>query len=80
MKSKLVEYAYPSSTTATKAGYGNTGCWFVAIYPSVEATIGAIHDGNYFLTKEEATKHADSLPYQYNSMKNYSFDYLNYAK
>lgn len=29
---KALEYAYPTSTTATEQGFGKTGCWFVAEY------------------------------------------------
>jgi hypothetical protein len=66
---KLVEYAYPTSTTATKAGYGKTGCWFVALYKC---------DGHkrikileYFTDKEAATIYADLLPNPYHWMHHY---------
>lgn len=71
MKSKLVEYAYPSSTHATKQGFGKTGCWFVSLYPSVESCIG----GNpifHAASKEEAVKHAESLPNPYNWMTKFN--------
>lgn len=66
-QSKLVEYAYPSSTHATKEGFGKTGCWFVSLYPSVNACIGGkavFHS----LTEQEAVDYATSLPDPYNWM------------
>ncbi|GGA92642.1 hypothetical protein [Puia dinghuensis] len=66
---KLVEYAYPTSTTAKKAGFGKTGCWFVALYKEDTFSRRSILD--YFLEKEAATAYADSLPNPYHWMHHY---------
>ena len=29
---KSLNYAFPTSTTATEQGFGDVGCWFVATY------------------------------------------------
>jgi hypothetical protein len=70
MKAKLIEYAYPSSTTATKNGYGKTGCWFVSLYASENETIKCKRL-KYFANKQEAINYAESLPYPYNYMHKY---------
>lgn len=70
MQSKMVEYAYPSSITAEKAGFGRTGCWFVAIYPTESASTRC--DSKYFtLDKNLAKSYADSLAIPYNWMHYY---------
>lgn len=71
MQAKLIEYAYPSSTIATKAGYSKTGCWFITLYPSIDACFGEEKTGHYFLKKEDAIAKADSMPEPYNNMHKY---------
>lgn len=56
---KLVEYAYPSSTTATKYGFADKGCWFVSLY---EATSWERKILQAFATKAEAYAYAEGLP------------------
>lgn len=70
MNSKLIEYAYPSSTTATKEGYGKTGCWFVGLYRE-ETSCLRIKVLKSFAAKEDAEKYAESLPLPYNFMHKY---------
>lgn len=71
---KLIEFAYASSTTATKAGYGKVGTWFVALYPEVNSTKRA-KIVRFFLGtsegKKQAKTYADALPQQYNWMHKY---------
>ncbi len=70
MQAKLIEYAYPSSTTATKAGYGKTGCWFVALYASVTSW-NKVKTLGYFAQQHEAKTYADNLPNEYHQGHKY---------
>lgn len=70
MESKLIEYAYPTSATATKQGYGKIGCWFVSLYKD-ENSIQKIKTLKYFVNKEDAETFAQSLPNPYNFMHKY---------
>lgn len=71
-QTKLIEYAYPTSTTAKQAGYYKTGCWFVSLYK--EQTINRDKILQFFPTKDEAIKYADTIPNQFNWMHKY-FNY-----
>jgi len=74
LKAKLVEYAYPSSPTATKAGYGDIGTWFVGLYETVDAHKRIKIDKFFPGTAEGkvlAVAHAESLPQSYNWMHKY---------
>lgn len=70
-QAKLIEYAYPSSTTATKAGMGKTGCWFVSLYESENSMTGRTQILAYFLNKSQAEEYANKLPHPYNCMHKY---------
>jgi hypothetical protein len=70
MQTKLVEYAYPSSKTATKAGYGDTGCWFVAIYSTTSA-FSKKREVFFSKEKQPAEEHASTLAINYNWMYYY---------
>lgn len=72
MKAKLIEYAYPTSPLAKKAGMYKTGCWFVGIYESESSCKRLEILKPFFLTKEMVTKHAESLPNPYNWMNKYN--------
>ena len=65
--SKIIEYCYPSSPAAEKAGFGKTGCYYVAQYKTGSAaskkTILQV-----FPSKESAKAFAESLPIPYNWM------------
>lgn len=67
MKTKLIEYAYPSSITATKNGYGKTGCWFVSLYDG-QSQFKRVEVLKYFADKQAAINYAESLPNSYNYM------------
>jgi len=73
MKAKSIEFAYPSSTTAVKNGYGKTGCWLIKIYPSIESTIGG-KKLEVFEQKETAIEYADALSYPYTNLHLKYFD------
>lgn len=65
--SKLIEYAYPTSVKAENAGYGKTGCWYVSIYPAVDASFGGMPIPESFTdNKVTAKQFADNLPQPYN--------------
>ena len=70
MKAKLIEYAYPTSTTATKNGYGKTGCWFVCLMES-ENSCKKVETLKYFLNKSQALEYANTLPNPFNFMHKY---------
>lgn len=70
MESKLIEYAYPTSTTASKAGMYKTGCWFVTLYKN-ENSMTRVKTLKYFSEKQDAETFADSLPNPYNFMHKY---------
>ena len=63
--SKLIEYAYPSSTTATKNGYGKTGCWFVSLYKTIDKRVKIV---KFFSDKKQAEDFAETMPEPYNWM------------
>lgn len=67
---KLIEYAYPSSTTATKAGMGSTGCWFVALYKSI-TSCDRVKILEHFKEKQAALDYANAMPNQFHSMHKY---------
>lgn len=69
METKLVDYAYPTSTTATRAGYAKTGCWFVALYKGDKCAPKKIVD--FFPDKEAANAYAELLPNPYHWMHYY---------
>lgn len=74
MNAKLIEYAYPTSTTATKSGFGKVGCWFVSLYKS-ETSCDRVKILKYFPGTPEGKKlalaHAETLPNPYNWMHKY---------
>lgn len=71
METKLIEYAYPSSTTATKAGMGNTGCWFVSLYQGDTCNRIRVIEDSYTTDKQTAINYANSLPNEFNPMHKY---------
>jgi hypothetical protein len=65
--SKLIEYAYPTSTKAVKAGFGSTGCWYVALYPDIDASFGGMPLPETFSNDKAKVKAiADKMPEPYN--------------
>lgn len=70
MKAKIIEYAYPTSTTATNAGYGKQGCWYVKTYDSLD-TLHKEKPLAFFTKKEDAVNYADSLPNPYSWLHKY---------
>lgn len=65
--SKLIEYAYPTSVKAEKAGFGATGCWYVAMYPDIDASFGGMPIPESFSNdKAKVMEFADKLPQPYN--------------
>lgn len=58
MKTKSVEFAYPSSPQANRFGFAKLGCYVVELS---EGTNPPIAIAGYF-TKLEAWQHADTLP------------------
>lgn len=76
MKSQLfktIEYAYPTSTSACKGGFGKTGCY--VYYEVTEALSLKRKNVKYFATKHEAETHAEkqAIPFtwlylQYNPL------------
>jgi hypothetical protein len=69
--SKNIEYAYPTSVKAEKAGFGKTGCWYVALYPDISAAFGGdIIPDSFREHKEQARQYADTLPHPYNKQRN----------
>lgn len=61
MQVKLIEYAYPTSTTAIRAGFGKTGCYFVSLYDSDRALFRTTVL-KFFVNKQDAEQFANSLP------------------
>ena len=59
MKYTLVEYAYPTSKTATKFGFGKIGCYTVITCPN--ETFDGWKDVAAYATKKEAEQHAETL-------------------
>lgn len=70
METKLIEYAYPSSITATKNGYGKTGCYFVSLFKN-DSSFSRVKILQYFLKKADAFNYAETLPNEYNHMHKY---------
>lgn len=69
---KLIEYAYPTSTTAVKAGFGKQGCWFIGIYENAFTIIRAsIVTNSYTNDKERALTTAESIPLPYHNDNKY---------
>lgn len=59
IKVKEVGYAYPTSITAHKLGFNDTGCWYLCFPGSNEPKLG-------FRTEEDAYDEAEcytSIPY-----------------
>lgn len=70
--SKLIEYAYPTSVKAEKAGYGSTGCWYIALYPDIDASFGGMPLPETFTNDKVKVKQmADAMPEPYN--KNHAY-------
>ena len=55
----IIEYAYPTSTTANKFGYGKTGCYTVELCP--DTSFQNWKTDRAFATKEEARAYAELL-------------------
>jgi hypothetical protein len=65
--SKLIEYAYPTSVKAEKAGYSKTGCWYIALYPDIDASFGGMPLPETFSNDKATVKAiADKMPEPYN--------------
>lgn len=64
---KIIEYCYPSSPEAERAGMGKTGCYYVAQYKtgSVASKKTVL---KHFPSKELAIAYAETLPIPYNWM------------
>jgi hypothetical protein len=71
MNAKLIEYAYPSSTTAKNAGFPETGCWFVRLYLNEDSCFPSSKPLAYFENKQDAINYAESIPNPYNFMHKY---------
>lgn len=76
MQAKLIEYAYPSSERATKAGYGKTGCWFVSLYANETTCTERIRILRYTGDMQGAINYAIRLPHPYNQMHKYFNDHI----
>lgn len=70
-EAKLIEYAYQSSTYANAVGYGDTGCWFVKIYKTVNSWEVVKTIPQHFTDKDAAKAYADQLAYPYHSGMKY---------
>lgn len=69
--SKLIEYAYPTSVKAERAGFGETGCWYVALYPDIDANFGGMPLPETFTNDKVKVKQlADAMPEPYNKNHN----------
>jgi hypothetical protein len=67
MKSKLIEYAYPSSIKAKKAGFEKTGCWYIGLYPSIDSLFGGEDvPGSYSTDKQQVIRMAKTMPNPFN--------------
>ena len=58
MTTKRVDYSYPTSTNATRFGFGKTGCYTVETvkHPQPPKAVAG------FSTLDEARAHAETLP------------------
>ena len=70
---KLVEFAYPSSPTAIKAGYGDTGCWYVSLYTDSNTCINGLKVA-FSQEQKEAVEHANTLPQEWSKNRRF-FNY-----
>jgi hypothetical protein len=67
MKSKLLSYAFPFSEIAIKNGFKATGCWFVELYPRVNAHFnGKPVPGSYTNHRPTAVAFIENMPEPYN--------------
>lgn len=64
---KTVEYSYPSSTNATRFGFGDKGCYTVEEIKQTDKGSKTVAIAAY-LTKPEAVKHAETLPHQWHPL------------
>lgn len=64
------DHAYPTSITATKAGMGNAGCWFVSLYVYT-SSFNRVKTLKYFKVQQEAETFAASLPYPFHFLHKY---------
>lgn len=64
MKTKLVQFAYPSSDHAARFGFAKLGCYVVETQEATEAPQAV---AGYY-NKAEAIKHAETLPEPWNEM------------
>lgn len=70
---KLVEFAYPTSITATKQGHGRTGVWYVSLYDGPK---NLLNGRKVFFDpkKEKALEYAENMPNPWSDNRKY-FDY-----
>lgn len=61
---KRVDYAYPTSSYATKFGFYNTGCYVVEVCVGIRPGKAVAA----FATLTEARAHADTLPHEWNAL------------
>jgi hypothetical protein len=66
---KTIDYAYPTSTSAKKFGFYNTGCYVVQLWDGIKPPKALAGFG----TKHDAVKFAETLPNEYHPI------YLKYA-
>ena len=71
MQAKLIEYAYPASEIATKAGRRKTGCWFVSLYANEETCTEMVEILGFFGDMQYAINYAIRLPHPFNHMHKY---------
>lgn len=60
-QSKLIDYAYPTSETAVKSGFGKTGCYYISIHET-ETSWKELKRSQCFKTKQEAIDFANKIP------------------
>lgn len=63
---KTVEYAYPTSSNATRLGFGKTGCWCVELANRGNARPQHAVTGH--ANKEQAIKTAQALPHPWSPL------------
>jgi hypothetical protein len=61
---KIVDFAYPTSTTATRYKMPDTGCFILYLLDDQYKR----KDIAAFKTKEEAIKHGETLPHEWHWM------------
>lgn len=66
MSAKLINYAYPTSETAVKSGYGNTGCYYISIHEN-ETSHKELSRTKAFQHKKDAIAYADSMAIPYHT-------------